>query len=519
MDGDGGEVLRTTRLTDRTGAYYVAGLGAEAAPHELGGAGRTAAPGRWEGRGSAGLGLVGGVQPEALAAVLSGANPQDGRPLRSRAASVSGFDLTFAAPKSVSTLFALGEAHCAAAVLDAHVEAVGAGIAYTESHAASVRRSLGDARVVVPADGLVAASFVHVLSRSSDPHVHSHVVVANLAHGPDGTWSAMDGRGLVAHARAAGALYDAALRHGLAERMGIGWSRRANGALEVDFVATVVIGAFSSRRAEIRAYAGAHGSPRALRIAWAATRDPKDGAPGDPEELRLAWARRAFDVGLSASDVTRATEAARAHRSPAAVHRAAVHRAAVHRGDSLDERRFAAALIATLHGGVTRRHVVAAWSDALQSGAPGPAVERCVDEIGQWGDGVGVAEQVRPPSLVVPAAHQLRALGPRPSEPCRLRTWLVAAASIERHRARWGASDPRQPLGAGDPAELARMPTAQLAAHLRAARDLDDALVRLGRAPQSIERREIGLPRGHGDSHPGDLRTGIATGPRDWFGR
>ena len=57
-------------------------------------------------------------------------------------------------------------------------------------------------------EGVLApgAGFEHFTSRAGDPHLHSHVVVANMAHGVDGRWSAIDGRGLYAHARAAGAL-------------------------------------------------------------------------------------------------------------------------------------------------------------------------------------------------------------------------------------------------------------------------------------------------------------------------
>ncbi|HXQ58451.1 MAG TPA: relaxase domain-containing protein, partial [Acidimicrobiales bacterium] len=50
---------------------------------------------------------------------------------------------------------------------------------------------------------------------SLSPHLHTHVVVANLGRGPEGRWSALDGRGLYAHASATDALYHAHLRYEL----------------------------------------------------------------------------------------------------------------------------------------------------------------------------------------------------------------------------------------------------------------------------------------------------------------
>ena len=41
------------------------------------------------------------------------------------------------------------------------------------------------------AGGFVAAAFPHRTSRAQDPHLHTHVVVANVAQSPDGTWRAL----------------------------------------------------------------------------------------------------------------------------------------------------------------------------------------------------------------------------------------------------------------------------------------------------------------------------------------
>src|SRR5208283_4534088 len=87
----------------------------------------------------------------------------------------------------------------------AHEDAATAALGYLERNGARVRRTLarGEARAVLPAQGLVAAAFMHRASRAPDPHLHSHVLVANLAPGPDGRWSALDARGLFLEMRTA----------------------------------------------------------------------------------------------------------------------------------------------------------------------------------------------------------------------------------------------------------------------------------------------------------------------------
>ena len=206
--------------------------------------------GRWVGAGAEGLGLRGPVGGDDLGTVLSGAAPATGRRLAGRAAAVSAFDLTFSAPKSVSVLMALGAPEAAAAVLGSHEAAVRGTLDYVAHHRAAVRRTHESERQVVSARGIVGAAFTHGTSRALDPHLHTHVLVANLAQGPDGRWSALDGRGLFAHARSAGALYDAHLRWALTAELGVDWMPRGAGH-EVAGIDPLVLGGFSERAAEI----------------------------------------------------------------------------------------------------------------------------------------------------------------------------------------------------------------------------------------------------------------------------
>ena len=488
-------MLRVARVTDPTGRYYLSDrdLELDAAAFHTGESRPGPLPSRWLGTAAAGLGLCGRVEAAQFAAVLSGCHPSETHRLRVRESAVRAYDLTFAAPKTASVLFALGTPDAAAAVRDAHEAAVDAAAGYVAAHAAVVRQAGPSGRAASPVDGLVAAAFTHCVSRALDPHLHSHVVVANLARGGDGRWRAIDGRGLYAHARAAGALYDAALRHGVTARLGHEWSPRHPSGWEVSAVDPVLAGALSARRAEIlaelegrarrRVPAGdftgldhrwggirTPASRRARAVAWAVTRDPKVQAPS-PAELRARWAAVARDSGATAALGTQ-VPARRAAR------------------DDVDEQRFAAAIFESGHRGVARRDAIRAWALAIGTGAPGESIERCVDALRDWGAGRGVAETLHPPGAVVPRAHVIDALGPRPSSPERLSVWLSAASSIAGYRTRWEVHDRCQALGGGGRPELAAMPARRLSDHLSTARAIDEAMVALGRRREQERRRD-----------------------------
>jgi len=91
---------------------------------------------------------------------------------------VAGFDMTFTAPKSASVLWALADPVTQQAVLDAHHAAVRDVLSFVESRAVFTRvgaRSCAQ----VPTRGMVAALFDHWDTRTGDPNLHTHVVIAN----------------------------------------------------------------------------------------------------------------------------------------------------------------------------------------------------------------------------------------------------------------------------------------------------------------------------------------------------
>ena len=153
------------------------------------------APGRWHGRGLEQLGLAPSAlvtehQLEALFA--RGLHPGSGVRLGRawRTDGVTGFDLTFSAPKRVSVLWALGTPELATAAMSAHRAAVRAGLAYLDSHAGLSRRGTDGTEGIT--DGLVAALFNHRTSRAGDPQLHTHSLVLNKVRCADGSWRTLD---------------------------------------------------------------------------------------------------------------------------------------------------------------------------------------------------------------------------------------------------------------------------------------------------------------------------------------
>jgi len=212
---------------------------------------------------------------------------------------VAGFDVTFCAPKSVSLLHALADGEVSNEVRNAHDAAQRDALAVLERVACRVRRGAGGA-TVLDADGFVAAAFRHRTSRAADPHLHTHVVIANLAHSPDdGRWTALDARPLYAWLSPVGHLYEAQLRWELTRRLRVEWGPVRNGIADVAGVPKPVLREFSTRRREIEAHLDEHShtSARAAQLAAYATRTPKD--PGaDAVSLVAGWWERAEALGF-----------------------------------------------------------------------------------------------------------------------------------------------------------------------------------------------------------------------------
>ncbi len=272
-------------------SYYLKTVGAE--PEDLEGPGDPG--GRWTGAGSVALGLQGGASAAELRAVMAGAHPGTGEMLgvaHSRVR-VAAWDLTFAAPKAVSVLWGTADRPTAAAIAAAHHRSVASTVAYLERRGLYARRQSGGASVSVGVSGAVAAAFPHRLSRAADPHLHTHVLLANLVEGQDGRWTALDAGRLFAERRTAGLVYNAELRHRLGVDLGCRFACRQGLPPSLVGVPEPVVREMSTRRADVERQMAewtAEGA-RAARHAALATRGPKEPRP-DVDGLRESWRER-----------------------------------------------------------------------------------------------------------------------------------------------------------------------------------------------------------------------------------
>jgi conjugative relaxase-like TrwC/TraI family protein len=208
---------------------------------------------------------------------------------------VSGFDLTFSVPKSVSAAWAVADAGTQAVIYEAHQEAIRRALAYAERHV-FFSRSGTNGVVQEQIRGVVAAAFDHWDSRAGDPHLHTHVVVLNRAQSLDGTWRTLDSRGLFKQVVTLSELHEGVLMDILTERLGWGFDPRQRTyrdqpKYDVTGVSEALTREFSQRskqieedkNARIDAFIAEHGYRPSIRqivrmrqSATLATRDDKE---------------------------------------------------------------------------------------------------------------------------------------------------------------------------------------------------------------------------------------------------
>lgn len=290
--------VRVTTLTGSSaGLYYVEHLPS----YYLDGG---EPPGRWRGRGAAALGLSGNVDDDKFVALMAGDHPTTGDPLGRRYGekSVRGFDVTASAPKSVSILFATGDAAVRREVLEAHDTAVEAMADWIEAHAHTRYRINGEV-AIVDAEGVIAAMFRQHTSRALDPQIHTHLVIPNRVRSPDGRWLALDARTIKLDQRTLSALYHATLRAELSHRLGIRWHEPEHGIAEIADVPDDLRTLYSSRTdamserldKKLERFSDTFGREPTRRERWKLEREaavesrpPKEHFP-DAEALHATW--------------------------------------------------------------------------------------------------------------------------------------------------------------------------------------------------------------------------------------
>jgi conjugative relaxase-like TrwC/TraI family protein len=291
---------------------------------------------------------------------------------------VHGFDLTFAAPKSVSLIRTLrGDEVVMKGIADAHTTAMAEAMEYLAAHASYTRvhNPVTEQKDLVHLPGLVAVAYQHETSRCGDPHLHTHVIVPNRQARADGVLVSIDGTSLYHEAKAAGVIYQATLRRELHRSLGFEWEPvdPHSGMAEVAGIDRVSITAWSRRSSQLREWAARHltvadGPLSAAQLAAA----QKATRPSKPEELAwpellAQWRADARGVHLDRGSFERAR---------------AARRAAAH--NSFDRARLADAAEKVDKAGFTRAdlvEIIGAQFPVDGERSPREAVEAAVDEL------------------------------------------------------------------------------------------------------------------------------------------
>jgi hypothetical protein len=296
--------------------------------------------------------------------------------------SVFGYDIVIAAPRPISIIMAL-DPSSAPGVIAAHRASVGATIDYLEQHALVIRdRRLGEDRDE-SGRWREVVSYTHGLNRHGEPHLHDHVIVGAR---PEGASNVLDSRALYAHVTAADALYRASMRHELAQRTPWTAWRSFQG---VDHVRGLDEG--------YRALWGGHHSERGEKLHWGRGRTQQQWS----DDL----ARYRPETVLDIPQRDRRT---------------------------LDEHAFGGAFEGRLD--VSRRHVVAAWSNAAPFGVASRDLAMSIDQLYPVLSG---GRGVREPAIGVSEARmiaQVREHGPRPLGARELSQWHQRARDAARSR-------------------------------------------------------------------------------------
>ncbi len=309
--------------------------------------------------------------------------------------SVHGFDLTFAAPKSVSLLRALTDDIAEKVMQAAHQRATTAAMTYLHQHAGYTRvhNPLTGAKDLQRLPGLVAIAYQHETSRCGDPHLHTHVLVPNRQARADGQLVSIDSKSLYHEAKAAGIVYQAALRHELHAELGVEWTSvdPFSGMAEIAGVTTRCLKAWSQRSTRVREWAHNHlvvvdGEPTAQQLAAA----QKATRPAKPEskswaELKEEWRAdaRGLELDRNAHLEARAARRATPRMVPDRAASTDARRAAPHM--LLDRARLAQMVANIDKSAFTRADLVELVGALLPVDVPGDPralIEQIVDMVG-----------------------------------------------------------------------------------------------------------------------------------------
>jgi conjugative relaxase-like TrwC/TraI family protein len=295
------------------------------------------APGRWladeETLSRLGIGNGEPVQGKDFIALMEGRHPGTGRWLRPEGAGGGrggGIDVTFSAPKSVSTVWALGDPWQREQIEQAHARAVEQTIHHLREQVPVVRRRYSGQVVEEPAKDVIATEYRHTTARgvsgaqAPDPQLHSHVVITAAVR-EDDRIVAVASRPIFRSARELGAFYRSALadelvQEGYAIEQGTGKDGRY---FEIAGVPHELCEAFSGRSREVaraaERFRARYGrAPERGELRNLALENRRSKQLTTRSDLQRVWTQTARDHGFGPDEAVRligASERPKAERA------------------------------------------------------------------------------------------------------------------------------------------------------------------------------------------------------------
>src|SRR5699024_333672 len=226
-----------------------------------------------------------------------------------------GGDMGLDLPKSFSAFYGLGDESLNRLVEDIFMESVRETVAAAEQWVAygmSGHHGNGQTAEVLDTSGLMGTITLHRTARPvngevGDPHLHAHVMLANMVLCSDGKWRtvAAGGRDFFRHIGALGSFVEARMRAKLRDRLGLAYMRdERTRAWELDPVGPEQRAPFSRRSAQILDAAGKDAPSAQSRVVAAQlAEDKQDLAPTD---VRAQWRQRALDAGIDPDELVAA---------------------------------------------------------------------------------------------------------------------------------------------------------------------------------------------------------------------
>lgn len=302
-------------------------------------------PGQWFGDGIGSLNLSGVVDAQDFRRVLAGLHPHKPRQIvrpcmndnegdeskipkrapkpkpklrnpngqeqveSTRAPRCPAYDVTFSLPKSLSIVWAAGDANIRRQIDESLDIAVKKSLRWLERNVTLGRTGRAGKRKVRAR--LVVAMFDHFVNRSRtwEPHRHRHCVIANTAQLPDGSFGAVNSYELRKWIRMLGPMMGVHFAHEFKSRLGVLLERptdergRAASWYEVAGVPPALARLWSSRHAELHdLLAGPtiqmdHSTAQARDLAFKLTRHKKERTPAI-QELLAQWEQETKRHGL-----------------------------------------------------------------------------------------------------------------------------------------------------------------------------------------------------------------------------